>query len=383
MSAGAFSVDITLPAFPAIISDLVAPETLVQWTISAFIIAAGIGQLIWGGASDKFGRKPALGVGLVVFLAGCLLATLAPNISLLLAARALQGFGAAAAIVSSRAIIRDLYSGDELARSLALASAIFAAGPILAPLAGGLIAEFAGWRSIFFVLTVYVLALIMVLTGTPETLQQKAADALLPATFLRRASRMLTHPQSRHFLLLSAVISSSILLILASLPIIYEVQFGVAGLLFAVFFAFHGIGIILGQIVNRRLIRIHGPVHAMISAGVVLVIASSLILSFAFFDLLNVYLMSALMFLFATSYLIVYSNSSAMVLDPHGDIAGFAASFFGLVSQVGGSLIAAVIVVFTGSSAVAFAVSLLGVCTVSLTGVIWWRMTRMRRIRAT
>lgn len=383
MSIGAFSIDITLPSFPDIGSDLATNNTLVQWTITAFLLTAGAGQLVWGGVSDRFGRKAALAAGLSIYLIGCVLAAMAPGIELLLAARCLQGFGAAAAMVCSRAIIRDLFSGDELARNLALATAIFAAGPIFAPLAGGLIAELSGWRTIFTLLSVYCAVLLLVLLRLPETHKNKSADATRIATIMRRSRRLITHPQSRHFLIFAAVTNSAIILILASLPVIYDVHFGITGLLFSVFFAVHGLGIIVGQVANRRLISSHGPVRAMIAAGWVLVLSAGLILIGGLTGLLDAYSMSALFVLFATSYLIVYSNSTAMVLDPHGDMAGFAASFFGFASQIGASIIASILVVFIGDSIVAFAVFLLAVCTVSLGGSIWWHAGRKTRIRAT
>ncbi len=383
MSAGAFSIDITLPSFPEIEADLATNSTLVQWTITAFLITAGLGQLVWGGIADKYGRKPALAAGLSIYLAGCLLAALAPSIEILLGGRALQGFGGAAAMVCSRAIIRDLFSGDELARSLALATAIFAAGPIIAPLAGGLIAEFSGWRMIFALLSIYAGVLLVILWRLPETNMAKTPDATKLATILRRSKRLISHPQSRHFLVFAAIVNSSIILILASLPVIYDVHFGISGLLFAVFFAAHGLGIIIGQIANRRLIRNYGPVPAMILGGIVLVVSAVLILIGGLTETIGAYSMSLLFVLFATSYLIVYANSTAMVLDPHGDMAGFAASFFGFASQIGASLIASAFVVFTGDSVVAFAAILLTVCLISLAGNIWWQVTAKTRLRAT
>ena len=373
MSISSFSVDITLPSFPAMVDDLDAPFELVQWTITSYMIGAGLGQLVWGSMSDRFGRRPALAAGLALFLLGCLGAAFASSIELMLACRVLQGLGAAAAIVSSRAIIRDRFSGEALARNLALATAIFAVGPIFAPLLGAGVAALAGWRFIFLGLSVFAAGLLIVLVRLPETLPARAPDAMRLAVFVQRSRRLLAHPQSRYFVFLSAIVMASMLLILASTPRIYEHAFGLSGTTFAVYFAFHGLGIVLGQAANRRLIRSIGIVNAMIAANVVLVVAVMLMLGFIFAGMMNAILMTALITLFATSYLIVYSNAAAMVLDPHGDIAGFTAAFYGFVSQIGSALLVSLLVVVTGESVTGFAAALLAICLVSLAALLAWR----------
>lgn len=373
MSISAFSVDITLPSFPAMARDLAAPFEQVQWTITVYMVGAGLGQLLWGPLSDRYGRRPALAAGLGLFLLGCIVAALSPSAPLLLASRLLQGFGAAAAIVASRAVIRDLHSGEELARNLALATAIFAVGPILAPLLGAGMAALAGWRFIFLALAIFAGGLLLALPRLPETLATRSVDAMRPRVFAERTARLFRHPQSRFFLLLSALIMSSMLLILAVAPRIYEVSFGITGVVFAFYFSVHGIGIVIGQAMNRRMIVKLGVVGAMIAANAVLVLSATLTLVFAMADMMSAPLMTALIVLFATSYLIVFSNAAAMVLDPHGDIAGFAAAFYGFTSQIGSAIIVTVLVLFAGDSVPAFAAALLVICLACLFGLLRWR----------
>ena len=374
MSISAFSVDITLPSFPAMVADFGSPFEQVQWTIALYMMGAGVGQLVWGSVSDRFGRRPALGLGLALFLLGCLGASFAPTITLLLASRVLQGIGAASAIVSSRAIIRDRHSGADLARNLALATAIFAVGPIFAPLVGSAMAAVSGWRGVFFALAVFAAFLLLALARLPETLKERAADATRPRVFARRAARLMRHPQSRYFLLLSAIIMSSMLLILSTVPRLYERAFGITGVAFAVFFAFHGLGIVIGQFANRRLIQTVGVVNAMIVGNVVLIASSALILATSLAGMIDAYIMTALFVLFATSYLVLYSNAAAMVLDPHGDIAGFAAAFYGFTSQIGSAVLVSALVVFTGDSIPVFAGTLLAICALTMLALLVWRV---------
>ena len=382
MSLGAFSVDITLPSIPAMVDGLAAPYALVQWTVTVYMLVSGIGQLFWGAASDRFGRKATVATGLGLYLAGSLVAMAAPTIGILLAGRALQGLGAASAMVASRAIIRDVHSGEELARNLALASMFFALGPIVAPLVGSLIAEFTSWRSIFAVLSAWSVILIVLLARIPETVARRSHDALSLAVFIERTGRLLRHPQSRLFLVVSAVIMSAMLLILSSAPRIYEANFGIAGITFALFFAVHGTGIIVGQLFNRRLIRKVGTIRATIVGNAVLIGAMLAMLAVWAAGAMNPFVMSGLFVLFATSYLVVYSNAGAMVLDPHGDIAGHATAIFGFTGQMGAALTVSALVVFVGGDVGAWAGSILTICLVNLALVAGWQIRQAAAARS-
>lgn len=381
MSLSAFSVDITLPSFPAITHALSAPYERVQLTVTIYIFSLGIGQLFWGPVSDRFGRRPVLAIGLGVYLAGSMMTILSTSIDFLLAGRFIQGVGGAAAIVCSRAIIRDLFSGEELARNLALATAIFAFGPIAAPLLGAGIAALTNWRFIFIGMAVFSAALLVLLRHLPETIPARSADATNPAIFMRRTARLFVHPQSCYFLLLSVIVMSSMILIVSSAPRMYDRNFGVTGALFAIFFAAHGTGIIFGQFVNRRVIGASGIERAIVLANGVLVLASGLIALFALEGLLNAFVTSGLLILFATSYMIVYSNAAALVLDPHGDIAGHAASIYGFFSQVGSGIIVSILVGPVGDSLVAWSATLFAICVFCLAAeAVWiaWAGTRRR-----
>jgi len=373
LTAGsAISIDITLPSLPAMVADLSAPYAAVQMTITVYMFAAGLGQLFWGPASDRFGRRPVLAAGLAIFLAGSVLATFAPTVEWLIAGRAIQGAGGAAAIVLGRTILRDLFTGKELARNLALASAVFAAGPIVAPFAGGLIAWALGWRAVFGLLGLVAAAALLVLLRLPETIPARDPSALRLATYGARMRRFWSEPQSRWFQVVATLGMSAMLLIIAAAPRIYDEAFGLTGLAFASFFAFHGFGIIVGQIANRRLIATLGVAPAIVIGACVLVTASALILATGLTGIASAWTMTGLLIFFATSYLIVGSNSTALVLDPHGSMAGFAASIFGVVMQIGAALVVSAIVPFTGGSISAFALALLALCAACLALAAAW-----------
>src|SRR5471030_1480288 len=171
MSTQAIAIDAMLPAFPIIVSALhVANENHVQWIVTAYIAGLGCGQLFWGMMSDRFGRRPVLVVGLAVYVLAALLCGFTSSFTTLLVWRFIHGL-AAASVVVTRSVIRDLYSGRHMARIMSLTFIVFMMVPVLAPSLGQLILWLAPWRSIFLIFGVFAGAVFLwVLLRLPETL---------------------------------------------------------------------------------------------------------------------------------------------------------------------------------------------------------------------
>src|SRR5580698_121336 len=171
MSTQAIAIDAMLPAFPVIVRALhVANENHVQWIVTAYMAGLGCGQLFWGLMSDRFGRRPILVGGLGLYVLAALLCGLAGSFTTLLAWRFVHGL-AAASVVVTRSVIRDLYSGRQMARVMSLTFMVFLMVPILAPSLGQLILLVAPWRYIFIVCGFFA-ALVCTWTAVrlPETL---------------------------------------------------------------------------------------------------------------------------------------------------------------------------------------------------------------------
>lgn len=152
---GAFSTNIILPAFPAIGADLGVTTRDLAVTLSGFFIAFACGQLLFGPLSDRMGRKRLVLSGLILFVVGSIVSAVAPSLPILLVGRVIQALGACCASVLSRAIARDLFDGEALARALSLIMIAMAAAPGFSPLAGSALSELVGWRLTFVVVAAF------------------------------------------------------------------------------------------------------------------------------------------------------------------------------------------------------------------------------------
>jgi DHA1 family bicyclomycin/chloramphenicol resistance-like MFS transporter len=151
--SGTLAMHIFVPALPLAATDLVASPGAMQLTISVYILGLAIGQLLYGPLSDRFGRRPVLLVGLLLYSVAGLVSALAPDVRILVVARLFQAIGGCSGLVLGRAIVRDGVNVDEATRRLAIVSLIVNVGPGLAPLVGAELGTYLGWRSIFFALT--------------------------------------------------------------------------------------------------------------------------------------------------------------------------------------------------------------------------------------
>lgn len=372
LSVSAFSIDILLPSLLAIGEGLQSSVEHTQLVIPVYMFALGLGNPVYGAMSDRFGRRSGIVLGLGIYVVGALVCLVASSIDYLLLGRFLQGIGAASAPVIGRAMIRDKYSGVELAQNMAIVSMFFALGPMIAPLLGYVIYELVGWRAIFFVLVVMALAMIFATWKQPETLPIGRRKNKSTGSFRADVRAVFHHPQSLFFIVLSCFCTCLILTFLAHAPIVYA-SFGTEPGRFAVLFALSSIGIVLGQFVNHYLISVLGSVVATVFGGLVIAVTSLIIWLCAITGTLNEMNFTVLMFAFGSSYLIVFSNVVSLILDPHAQRAGTASAMFGFTSYGVGSLMAGAITFVTDSNVSRWSFCFLLIALVIAGGTIYYQ----------
>ncbi len=216
------TTDLYLPALPALTRSLGAPVAAGQLTLSALLLAFGSSQLAWGPLADRFGRRPVLLAGLLLYTLASIGSAWASSMDLLIGWRIAQGAAMGAVVVCGRAIVRDLYTPLTGARAMSKAFTGLGIIACLSPPLGGLLTEWLDWRAALLALTVYaVVTLALVAFCFPETLQHKNPRALQPATLVRTWLAVLRHPTFWTFSLLTTATYGGLFTFLASSSFVF------------------------------------------------------------------------------------------------------------------------------------------------------------------
>lgn len=191
-SAGQLAIDIYVPALPAMARYFATSPQAIQSSVSCYMAAYAIGQLVFGPVADAYGRKKVLAFGLVVFTLGCLLSLAATNLETFLIARALQGFGIAATNLLAKTIITDSFKGQALMHAFTYMSIAWGLAPIVAPVIGAHLQEWFGWKACLVFLLIYSIVMWTLVWRYRETLKQPVH--LAPRTLLTNAGKVLSSP---------------------------------------------------------------------------------------------------------------------------------------------------------------------------------------------
>jgi DHA1 family bicyclomycin/chloramphenicol resistance-like MFS transporter len=337
MAITALSIDIMLPALPAIGSDLgVGSDNDRQKVIILYMAGFSAGQLIYGPLSDRFGRKPVLLGGLALFVLGSLGALLSSSFDTLLAARLVQGFGAASPRVVAIAVVRDLYEGRQMARVMSLAMMVFIIIPVLAPSAGQALLHFGDWHLMFYVLLVMGLA-VALWSGLrlPETSRQ-ALGREDKWSIARSFKAAVFEPQTIGYGIAGGLMFGCLVAYVASAQQIFTDVFQ-QGEAFPVLFGAVASVMAAASFVNSRFVERLGMrrvSHRALAAfvAVALVLAGMASLGFATLPVFSL-LVAAEFFFFG----LIAPNFNALAMEPQGHNAGMASSVTGSISTAVGA----------------------------------------------
>lgn len=341
----ALSIDAMLPALPDI-GRALSPQDLdrAQLVITAFVFGMGLGTFFTGPLSDAYGRKPVVLAGLALYALGALMCALAPSLEMLLAARVLQGLGVAAPRTISLAIVRDLYSGRQMARIVSLSQMIFTTIPAFAPFMGLGVMLLAGWKAIFLAYLVFA-ALCAAWLGLrqPETLAPAHRRPLRLRPLISATGEMFSHKGTTVSILVQTLTLAMLFSTLSSIQGIFEQFLGEADR-FAMWFALVALLAMSGSFINSRAVMWVGMRRMLLLTyagmlGLSLVLLMLLALGALQGPAVLIAFVLWLIGLFAMMGTTM-GNLNALAMEPLGHIAGLAASVMSSLATVGSVLLA-------------------------------------------
>ncbi len=363
---GAVSMDMYLPALPNVAADLDASTSLVQMSLTACLVGLGLGQVFFGPLSDIYGRRNLLIITLIGYTIASLLIAWSTTIAFFITLRFIQGFTGAAGVVIARAAARDLYSGKDLTKFLALLALVNGSAPILAPVIGGVVLNFTTWIGVFYVLAfIGIVALLAVLLFLPETLadENRAERGLF--SVLKTFSTLLTNRYFMGIALTQGLVMASMFAYIAGSPFILQNIYGVSPQQFSFLFALNGIGIIIAAQLTGRLASYFKEMH-LLCAGTLLSFTGSLFLAFVVWQQLPLFYMAIALFLIVSSVGIVTTTSFSLAMETQGKSAGSASAFLGLLPFVFGGIVAPLVGLAGEASAIPMAIVIFTCSTIAV-----------------
>ncbi|RAI44537.1 multidrug effflux MFS transporter [Rhodoplanes roseus] len=375
---GPLAMDLYLPSFPDIGRTLGATPSEVQLTISFYMLGFAVGQLFFGPVSDRYGRKPVLSFALVVFCIGTLACAVAPSIETLIAARIVQGAGASGVIVLARAVVRDLYEGARAAREMALMAAIMGIAPILAPMIGGVLEEWLGWRAGFVLILVAGIGAVGVVRRLlPETVRASARDVHLLRQSLESFAFILKNKAFLAYLGIVTASFSGLFSYISGSSFVMQAVYGLSPTGFGLFYGVTSLGFISGTLTAAHLVMRIGFDRTIGIGATALLIGGLGTLAAVGFAPTSMISLAIAMTVFLFGFGLAMPQAQAGTLQPFPERAGAASSLVGGVQQTVGAAVGAVVGLAIGHSAwpMVIAIAATGVVTFAI-----WATTR--RVRA-
>jgi len=335
MALNPLAMDMMLPALPDIRSAFgIADANLPQMVLSTFLIGFGAGQFLMGPLSDRFGRRPVLIGGMILYGVASLLAIAAPSFELLLLARALQGFGTSATRVIATSVVRDCYAGRRMASVMSLAMMVFVAVPVVAPSFGQAVLLLTQWRGIFVVLMLYgVFTLVWSALRMPETLPEANRKSLAIGEVLRAYAQTVTNRQTLGYALAcGGVWGAMVSFVFSSQQVFTEIYH--LGHYFPLAFAAAATGVAIAGFLNSRIVGRVGMRVISHGALVVYAVVAAVMLVAEQMQMLPLSLFMVLAMLMMFAFGLMMANFTALAMEPHGNIAGTASSLYGSITTL-------------------------------------------------
>ncbi|WP_420884052.1 multidrug effflux MFS transporter [Micromonospora sp. CPCC 205547] len=360
IAIGPLTIDMYLPALPAIAADLHTTSAAVQLTLTGTLAGLALGQLLIGPLSDAVGRRVPLLAGTALHIVASVLCAVAPNIGMVGTLRVLQGLGAAATSVVAVAVVRDLFSGAAFAKLFSRLMLVMGVAPILAPTLGSGLLRWSDWRGVFVALAVFGVLLIAVAAfGLGETLPPERRRHGGLAAVVRDYRSLLRDRTFVGLVLVAGLAMAALFAYVAGSSFVFQQQYGLDEQQFGLAFGAGAIGLIAATQLNVRLLRRYSPQRILVTALGVGTAAGLVLLAFAATGFGGLPSILASLWVVLAAAGLAMPNAPALALSRHGEAAGTAAALLGAV-QFGVGALAAPLVGVLGTGSVAMAAVVAG-----------------------
>ncbi|MGW2658086.1 multidrug effflux MFS transporter [Streptomyces sp. NPDC001478] len=354
------SMDMYLPALPAVTDALHAPAATVQLTLTACLTGMALGQLVVGPMSDRWGRRRPLLLGMVVYVLATAICVFAPTAELLIGFRLLQGLAGAAGIVIARAVVRDLYDGDEMARFFSTLMLISGVAPVVAPVIGGQVLRFTDWRGIFAVLTVVGLLLTLVVhKWLHETLPPAERHTGGVGDALRTMRGLLGDRVFSGYMIAGSLAFAALFSYVSASPFVVQEIYGASPQTFSLLFGVNSVGLIaVGQFNGKVLVGRVSLDKALGFGLAVIVLAATalLLMTSGVFGDVGLVPVAAGLFVLMSAMGLAMPNTNAQALMRTKHAAGSASALLGTSSFLIGAVASPLVGVAGEDTAVPMAV---------------------------
>lgn len=337
----AMAIDMYLPGMPAIAADFGVSAGRIQQTLSVFLAGLAIGQGLYGPLLDRYGRRVPLLIGVAVFVAGSVMAALAPSVEWLLAARFLQALGAAAGLLTPRAIVADLCTLAESARIFSLLMQVMMLGPILAPILGGYLLGHGGWRSIFWMLAALGAAgCVWGWRAIPDSLPRARRVPMAPRAMFSAYAGQLGRSAFMAYTLAGGCILGSLFVYISGAAFVFTGHFALTPETFSYVFAGNSVALVLGGVLSNALLKRRQSAQRVMVAGMALhTLAGGALFLAAGSAAITLPVYAGLLAVAVGALGLVFGNLTALTMHHAGKQAGVASALMGMLHY----LLAAVI----------------------------------------
>jgi DHA1 family bicyclomycin/chloramphenicol resistance-like MFS transporter len=329
------AIDMFLPSMPTMAEEFDVPAHTMQLAVTLFLLSFAASQLVYGSASDRYGRRPVLIVGLLLFISGGALSLFAQSAEMLILGRIVQGIGGGAGPAIGRAMVLDVFGRERAARVMAYMTIATPLAPAIAPIVGGVLQDVFNWRSVFVVLmTIGIFLLVAYRTLLPETNVRRDSGALGATQISKNYGALFTNRSFVAYALVGGLMFSGQLVFISGSSFVLIDELGLSARMFGFSFGFVAVGIMGGAWLSSRLVDRWQDTRVVLLGAVVAASASVIMAALAWSGVASPWAVLLPMFFTAGGFGVARPPAMAGALIPFQHMAGLASAMLGFVQMI-------------------------------------------------